>query len=110
MKATPVAGGVILQHAVDATPDSPREIEFSCEAAIPSEFNTIFAIYNQATPSVVVFTGYSEESVDVVITEFSFDKLRTGLVDYTGKFTVLAVNDEIFTQCFSETPVVTQTL
>lgn len=110
MTFTKVAGGVLLQHCTDATPDAPRTIEFKVEAGVASEWNSIYTIYNNATPQVVIWTGYEEESFDVVISKLQEDQLRGGLIDFSGELTVLAVNNEINAQCMQQTPTVTQTL
>lgn len=110
MSFTKVAGGVLLQHAVDATPDAPRAMKFKCVMATPSEWDFIYAIYINTTPQVVTFTGYAEDSFEVVISELKEDKFTSGLIDYSGTLTVLAVNDEIDAMCMGETPSVSQTL
>lgn len=107
---TPVAGGVIMQHANDATPDVPREIKWTIMGATPSEFQALLTIYNNATPQVNTFTGYEEDSFEVVISELVWKKMYGGVFDLEGAFTVLAVNDEIAPICFSTTPTITQTL
>ncbi len=97
---TATAGAVIIQYSLPTQiVHGDGILPWTIPGAYPSEFQSLFNLYNTTTPTMYTFLGYWEESLGVYFHALDQPSVRGRLFDLSGSFQVICVNDYTNATC-----------
>lgn len=88
---TPTAGAVITQYANSQIVHGADSLPWTIDLAKPTEFQTLWDLYNTSTPQLYTFVGYWGETLEVYFTVFDPPSVRGRIWALSGQFQVIDV-------------------
>ena len=77
------------------------KIEWSIEGGYPSEFQTLYDLYDIDDPVLYTFEGYWNEILEVYFAKLDNPTVRSRLFNISGVFQVICVTQEMNAYCHS---------
>jgi hypothetical protein len=96
---TPTAGAVIVQSAPDQIIHGDGVLPFTIEAMYPTEWNSLYGLYDTALPTLYSFKGYWGEVLDVYFTTLDQPSVRSRLFDVSGQLQVIDMTSSYTAAC-----------
>jgi hypothetical protein len=84
-------GAVITQYPPNQIIHGDEFVRWNCPGAYPTEFETLWDLYNTITPVSYSFVGYWGEQLNVFFTIFNPPRVRGRLFNLSGQFQVTSV-------------------
>lgn len=93
------AGAVITQYADPQLVHGDGSIAWTIELAKPTEFQTLYNLYDTTAPTLYVFSGYWGDSYEVFFTVFDPPTVRGRIWSLSGQLQVISILSDFNAVC-----------
>lgn len=97
---TPTSNSVLVQYANPQIVHGDSILSWSCDAATPTEFSTLWGLYNTNIPELYTFVGYWGETLKVYFNSMEVQRVRGRLFNLSGSFLVESVVSGYSPACY----------
>lgn len=91
MTTVKTANAVILQAANPQIVHGEQFLSWECPTCTPTEFKSLWDLFNTTSPTIYTFVGYWGESLEVYFTKLDPPKVKGRIFDLSGEFQVMCV-------------------
>jgi len=96
---TPTANAVVVQASNPQIVHGDGTLAFTIEACYPSEFQTLYDLYDTSTLTLYTFEGYWGEVLEVYFARLDQPGVRGRLFSVSGMFQVMCVTTPMAAVC-----------